>query len=172
MVVSSAMQNKFDCYVKVVKENYYCDMRECTYPKIHLIFLSKQDYNKITEIGKMCEKYFTLERVEVDEGEKEKILYRQIKKIIRYFNECEVMEVLSDHPDAFYLMFDCIWYIISKSDDMKPMRSLFKFVNDEDEEDEETFLESTYTPKKYESERLKKNIMKVGYLLSDKIRFQ
>ena len=111
MVVSSAMQNNFDCYVKVVEENYYCDMSECTYPKIHLIFLSKRDYNKITEIKKMCEKYSTLERVEVDEGEKEKILYRQIKKIIRYLNECEVMEVLSDHPNAFDLMFHYIRYI-------------------------------------------------------------
>ena len=46
MIVSSAMQYKSDCYVKVVKENYYCDMDECTYPKIHLIFLSKQDFNR------------------------------------------------------------------------------------------------------------------------------
>ena len=71
MVVSSTMQDKSDCYVKVVKENFYCDISECIYPKIHLIFLSKQDYNKITEIEKMCEKYFDLERVEVDEEEKE-----------------------------------------------------------------------------------------------------
>ena len=85
MVVSSTMQDKSDCYVKVVKENYYCDMSECTYNKIHLIFLSKQDYNKITEIEKMCEKYFDLERVEVDEEEKEYILYRQLKKINQIF---------------------------------------------------------------------------------------
>ena len=63
-------------------------------------------------------------------------------------NECEVMEDLSDHPDAFDLMFNYIRYIMSKSDDMKPLRLQFKFVNDEDEdedeeEDEETFLEST-----------------------------
>ena len=174
MVVCSAMQDKFNCYVKVVEENYYCDMSECTYPKIHLIFLSKRDYNKINEIGKMCEKYFMLERVEGVEGEKEYILYRQIKKIIRYLNECEVMEVLSDHPDAFDLMFHYIRYIMTKSDDMKPTRSLFKFVSDEDEDedDEETFSESTYTPDKYETERLKKKILKVGDLLNDKIRFQ
>ena len=174
MVVSSAMQDKSDCYVKVVKENYYCDMSECTYPKIHLIFLSKRDYNKITEIEKMCENYFNLERVEEDEEEKEYILYRQLKKLIRYLNECEVMEVLSDHPDAFDLMFGCISCIKSKSSDMKPIR-LFKIVYDEDEdedEDEETLIESNYIPEKYESERLKKKIMKVENLLSDKIRFQ
>ena len=80
MVVSSAMQHKSDCYVKVVRENYYCDMSECTYPKIHLIFLSKRDYNKITEIGKMCEKYFTLERVEGVEGEKNTFFIVNSKK--------------------------------------------------------------------------------------------
>ena len=156
MVVSSTVQDKSDCYVKVVKENYYCDMSECTYPKIHLTFLSKQDYNKITEIEKMCEKYFDLERVEVDEEEKEYILYRQLKKLIRYLNECEVMEVLSDHPGTFHLMFDCISCIMTKSREMKPIRLLFKFVYDEDEdEDEETLIESSYISEKYESERLK-----------------
>ena len=97
-------------------------MSECTYPKIHLIFLSKQDYNKITEIEKMCEKYFNLERVEVDEEEKEYILYRQLKKLIRYLNECEVMEVLSDHPDAFDLMFNCISCIMSKSSNFNKIK--------------------------------------------------
>ena len=156
MVVSSAMQDKFDCYVKVVAENYYCDMSECTYPKIHLIFLSKRDYNKINEIEKLCKKYYTLERDEVDEEEKEKNLYHQLKKIIRYLNECEVMEVLSDHPDAFDMMFHYIRRIMSKSDDMRPQRSLFRFVSDEDEDDEvtETFEESIIIPEKYETKRL------------------
>ena len=58
MVVSSAMQDKSVCYVKVVKENYYCDMNEFTYPKIHLIFLSKRDYNKINEIERLVKRYF------------------------------------------------------------------------------------------------------------------
>ena len=122
MVVSSTMQDKSNCYIKVVKENFYCDVSERIYPKIHLIFLSKQDYNKITEIEKMCEKYFDLERVEVDEEEKEYILYRQLKKLIRYLNECEVMEVLSDHFGAFHLMFDCISCIMIKSRKMEPIR--------------------------------------------------
>ena len=168
MVVSSAMQEKANCYVKVVEENYYCDMSECTYSKIHLIFLSEWDYIKIKEIEKMCEKYYTLEGVEGDEGEKEKNLYCQLKKIISYLNECEVMEVISDHPDAFDLMFNYIRYIMSKSEDMRPQRRLFKFVSDEKEdedededeededEDEETLFESMYMPKEYETERLKK----------------
>ena len=109
-------------------------MKEVVFPKIYLIFLSKRDYNKISEIGKMCKKYFTLERVEGVEGEKECILYRQIKKIIKYLNECEVMEVLSDHPDAFDLMFHYIRYIMTKSGSVRPIpqKRSFKFVSDED----------------------------------------
>ena len=175
MVVCSTIQDKSDCYVKVVEENYYCGKSECTYPKIHLMFLSKQDYNKITKIDKMCEKYYKLERVEVDEEEKEYILYCQLKKLIRYLNECEMMEVLSDHPEAFYLMFDSIYYIKLKSRDMKPIR-LFKLLycegeHKDEDKDEETLTESSYIPEKYESERLKKKIMKVENLLSEKIRF-
>ena len=44
MVVSSALLQKVGYYVKVVEENYYCDMSECTYPKVHLIFHSEEDY--------------------------------------------------------------------------------------------------------------------------------
>ena len=177
MVVSSAMEHKTNCYVKVVEENYCCDLNEVVFPKIHLIFLSKRDYNKINEIEKMCKKYFMLEEVEGVEGEKEYILYHQLKKIIRYLNECEVMEVLSDHVEAFCLMFHYITYIMSKSDRMRPPRSLLKLLlddedEDEDEDDEESFLESTYIQEKYETEKLKKKILKVGDLLKDKIRFQ
>ena len=46
MVVSSAMKDKTDCYVKVVKTKYHDD-DDVLFPQIHLIFLSKRDYNKI-----------------------------------------------------------------------------------------------------------------------------
>ena len=168
------MRNKFDCYVKLVAENFYCDMDKCTYPKIQLIFLSKRDYKKINEIEKMCEKYYTLERNEEDEEEKEKNLYHQLKKIIRYLNECEVMEVLSDHPDAFDKKFYYIWYIMEKSVDMRLQRSLIRFESGEDQDDDytETFSESIIIPKKYETKRLKKKIIKAGNFLWDKIRYQ
>ena len=102
MVVSSALMRKFYRCVKVVEENNYCDMSECTYPKIHLYFLSEEHYNKIEEIGKMFEKFFDLEY-----GNKgnDFIHYDYLKKIINCLKECEVMEVLSDHPDAFHLKF-------------------------------------------------------------------
>ena len=172
MAVSSTMQDKSNCYVKVVAENYYCDKFETIYPKIHLVFLSKQDYNKITEIDKMCEKYFDLERIEVDEEEKENILYRQLKKLIRYLNESEVMEVLGNHFEAFYLMFDGISCIIMKSRKMKQTRLIVYDEDEDEDEDEETLIESSYISEKYESERLKKTIMKVESLLLDKIRYQ
>ena len=60
MAVDSTMYHKSDCYVKLVKTNYHDDY-DGYYPKIHLIFLSKRDYNKITEIEKMIEKYLELE---------------------------------------------------------------------------------------------------------------
>ena len=88
-------------------------------------------------------------------------------------NECEVMEVLSDHLEAFHLMFDCITCIMIKSRKMKPIRLPIVYDEDEDEdEDEETLIESSYISEKYESERLKKKIMKVESLLLDKIRYQ
>ena len=61
MVVSSVMNDRSHCYVKVVKTNYR-DGYEGYYPKIHLIFLSKRDYNKINEIDKMIQKYYELEK--------------------------------------------------------------------------------------------------------------
>ena len=61
MVVSSAMYHKSDCYVKLVKINDHDSKYECIFPKIHLIFLSKRDYIKITKINKMFEKYEELE---------------------------------------------------------------------------------------------------------------
>ena len=61
MIDISAMNDKSNCYVKVVKRNYYCEMNEVVFPKIHLIFLSKSDYKKINEIEKMFEKYYELE---------------------------------------------------------------------------------------------------------------
>ena len=77
MVEANAMQERNNCYVKVVEENYYDIDDECTYPKIYLIFRSKRDYNKINEIVKMIEKYHLLEE---DKGEKDFFLYYYLKK--------------------------------------------------------------------------------------------
>ena len=141
MVVSSAMNDKSDCYVKVVKKHYYCDMNEVVFPKIHLIFLSKRDYKKINEIEKMFEKYYELEV----KNEKETILYNYLKEIIKHLKECEVMEVFSDHIDAFYLNYRYINNFIIKAS-----------INPDDDE-------------KDVSERMNEKISKVIKLLFDKI---
>ena len=89
----------------------------------------------------MIEKYYELE----ENKKKEFILYCYLKEIIRYLKECEVMEVFSDHIEAFYLKFHYISRFIDKPS-INP-----------DEEDV--------------SERMMKKIFKVINLLLDKIRF-
>ena len=143
MVVSSTMYHKSDCYVKLVEENYYCDMDEIVHPRIHLIFLSKRDYIKITKIDKMFEKYYELER-----NKEENILYNYLKEIIKHLSECEVMEVLSDHIEAFHMKF----HHISSFIDRIPC-----------------------CPQDYDdgvSERMRKKTYKAYELLKDKIRYE
>ena len=144
MVVSSALMCKFYPCVKVVEENYYCDMSERTYLKIHLYFLSEEHYDKIEEIEKMFEKFFDLEYY--NKGN-DFIHYDYLKKIINCLKECEVMEVLSDLPDAFHLKF---YYIT-------------QFIDD---------LETSFLAREGEDmcENKKKYSIKVAKLLRDKIR--
>ena len=106
MFVSSTMKDKTNCYVKVVKTNYHDD-DDVPFPKIHLIFLSKRDYIKIKEIEKIFEKYYELEKKYL-KSEKEFILYHYLKEIITYLKECEAMEILSDHIEAFDFKFHYI----------------------------------------------------------------
>ena len=140
MVVSSTMYHKSDCHVKLVKINYHDSEYECIFPKIHLIFLSKRDYIKITKIDKMFEKYYELEN-----NKKEIILYNYLKEIIKHLRECEVMEVFSDHIEAFHMKFGYISRFLLK----------IPFYIDEEV-----------------SERMKKKILKVIVLLTDKIRYE
>ena len=46
MVVDSSMKVRSNCFVKMVRENY-CETDENIIPQIHLIFKSKEDYDKI-----------------------------------------------------------------------------------------------------------------------------
>ena len=140
MVVSSAMYHKSDCYVKLVKTNYHDSEYECIFPKIHLTFLSKRDYIKITIIDKMFEKYYELER-----NKEENILYNYLKEIIKHLRECEVMEVFSDHIEAFHIKFQHISRFLEK----------LPFHLDEEV-----------------SERMEKKIIKVLILLKDEIRYE
>ena len=60
MVVSSALMQKVGYYVKVVEENYYCDMSERKYPKVNLFFHSEEDYKKMEEIEKMFKELYKI----------------------------------------------------------------------------------------------------------------
>ena len=107
MGVSSAMKDKTKCYIKLVCENYYSEVDEDILPRIHLVFLSKQDYRKISDIEKMIKRYFELEEKYL-KTEKKFIIYYYLKEMIRQLKEYDVMEVFSDHIDAFHLEFNNI----------------------------------------------------------------
>ena len=167
MVVSSAMKDKSDCYVKVVEENYYCDMRESTYPRIHLIFLSKRDFYKINEIEEMFEKYFELERKYL-KTEKKFIIYYYLKELIRQLKEYEVMEVFSDHIEAFNLELSYITQFIHNEMELSlPQRPMLSWSDEE-------FTENTlsYYEEENKNEKYFKKISKVIELLMDKLRYQ
>ena len=100
MVVSSELMRIIYPCVKLVAEDYYCDMDEVTHPKINLYFRSEEHYNKIEEIGEMFKKFFNLEYYNKNK-DNDFIHYDYLKKIIKFLKECGVMEVESDHPDAF-----------------------------------------------------------------------
>ena len=167
MVVSSAMQNKSGCYLKVVEENYYCDLNEVVFPKIHLIFLSKRDYNKINEIEKLIKRYFELEEKYL-KTEKKFIIYYDLKEIIRQLKEYGVMEVFSDHIEAFHLEFHYISQFIYNEMELKlPQRPMLSWSDEE-------FTENTLSHYEEENKNEKyfKKISKVIELLMDKIRYE
>ena len=115
----------------------------------------------------MIKKYRFLEENEGENKvEKEYILHHYLKKIIKYLKECEVMEVFSNHVEAFDMMFHNISYFITKANRMRPERMLTYY------EGEEPLYKSRSNPNEnYIFEMVKKKkILKVGDLLLDKIR--
>ena len=104
MVDNSAKKYRTNCYVKIVCENYCCDAKEKIIPKIHLIFNAKQDYDKISHIEKMIKNYFKIEKKYFG-TEKKYFIYYYLKEMIKKLEEYEVMEVYSDHFEAFHLEF-------------------------------------------------------------------
>ena len=69
----------------------------------------------MVEIEKMFEE---LEKIEEYNKGEDLIYCDYLKKIINYLNECEVMEVLGDIPDAILLKFNYIMQI----EDIFPLR--------------------------------------------------
>ena len=66
---------------------------------VHLVFETKQDYNKIRLINKMFKKYFVLEEKYYET--KKYLLKEQLKEMIMKLEEQDVMIVLSDQGIAF-----------------------------------------------------------------------
>ena len=107
MVDNSTMKDRTEFYVKIVRENYYCDGYEKIIPQIHLVFRSKKDYDKLSDIEKMIKKYFKMEKKYLN-TEKKYLINYYLKVMIKQLEECEVMEIYSDHVAAFHLEFSCI----------------------------------------------------------------
>ena len=80
--------------------------------------------------------------------ENEHIFYNHLKKIERFVKECEDMELIANHEEAFDLMFDRIRCFISEA------LPLYK---------------KWYMPDDDKSERVKKKFVKIRKLLLDKI---
>ena len=78
----------------------------------------------------------------------EEILYNYLKEIIKHLRECEVMEVFSDHIEAFHMKFQ----YISRFEERVPFYPIL-FGGDV-------------------SERLKNKISKAFKLLRDKIIYE
>ena len=170
MVGNSAMKDKTNCYVKIVCEDYYCDSDEETKPRIHLVFHSKKDYNKIRDIEKMIKRYFEIEKKYL-ETEKKCIIYYYLKEMIKQLKECEVMEVYSDHLYAFPLEFSYISDFIYNNIELRlPRKPLIVYDTFEDLlEQELEYYEEFYSS---ENEKYINKIIEVIRLLKEKIIFQ
>ena len=98
MVVDSSMKVRSNCFVKMVRENYY-DSDVKIIPQIHLIFNSEKDYDKMKEIERMVKKYFKLEKKYLNSEKKLVLFY--LKEMKSNMENCEVMEVFSNYEHAF-----------------------------------------------------------------------
>ena len=171
MVVNSAMKDRTNCYIKLVCENYYCDCYEKIIPQIHLVFNSKKDYDKISDIEKMIKKYFKIEKKYLN-TEKKYFIYYYLKEMIKQLEEYEVMEVYSDHVEAFDLEFSYINDFIRNnmilSLPQKPLK-IYETNEDfleQDLKDNEEYYEEFYNG---ENKKYYGKIRKVIKLLNEKI---
>ena len=166
MVGISANKDRTQCHIKRVSEtDYFDDEGIIKNLDIHLVFNSKRDYNKIRVIEKMFKRYFELEEKYL-KTEKKFIIYYYLKEMIRQLKEYEVMDVLSDHANAFNIEFNYIADFINNRMKLKlpsPPDSLI-VIDDSDYED----LEEVESKK----EKYFRNIRKVIKLLKEKILFQ
>ena len=170
MVGNSEMKDKTNCYIKLVCEDYYCISDEEQIPQIHLVFRSKNDCNKISDIEKMIKVYFEIEKEDLN-TEKKYIIYYYLKEMIRKLKEYEVIEVYSDHIEAFHLEFTYISDFIHNDIGIKLPRKPLMVYSTYDEllEQELKYYEEFYSS---ENEKYINKIRKVMRLLNEKIKFR
>ena len=169
MVVDSSIKVRSNCFVKMVRENYYCEIEEKIIPRIHLIFNSERDYDKMKEIERMVKKYFKLEKKYLN-SEKKLILF-YLKEMKSYMEDCEVMEVFSDYEHAFQEEFCCISKFIRNDMILSlPRKGLLIVESDEDLIEEMLKRDKKYYEEYYgENEKYYKYIEEIRNLLLGKI---
>ena len=110
------------CYIKKVGDTDYFDKEGNVKNRdVHLIFETKQDYNKIRLINKMFKKYFVLEEKYYET--KKYLLKEQLKEMIMKLEEQDVMIVLGDEGIAFKNHFkDEFKYIVDFLDNRMKLK--------------------------------------------------
>ena len=99
-------QNKVQkkCFIKKVGDTDYFDEEGNVKNRdVHLVFETKQDYNKIRLINKMFKIYFVLEEKYYET--KKYLLKEHLKEIILKLEELDEMIVLTDQGIAFRVQF-------------------------------------------------------------------
>ena len=168
MVVDSSMKVRSNCFVKMVRENFY-DSDGKIIPQIYLIFNSERDYDKMKEIERMVKKYFKLEKKYLN-SEKKLILF-YLKEMKSYMEDCEVMEVFSDYEHAFQEEFCYISKFIRNDMILSlPRKGLLIVESDEDFIEEMLKRDKKYYEEYYgENEKYYKCIEEIRNLLLGKI---
>ena len=118
----------------------------------------------------MIKGYFKLEKKYLN-TEKEYLIYYYLKEMIKQLKEYEVMEVYSDHIDAFHLEFSYTSEFISNSIELRlPRKPMMVFDSFEDLlEQELKYYEEFYSS---ENQKFTNKIIKAIILLKVKILFQ
>ena len=167
MVGISENKDRTQCYIKKVGDTDYIDDEgKIKNRDVHLVFKSKRDYNKISDIEKMFKEYFVLEKKYLKK-EKKFIIYYHLKEVIRKLKEYEVMEVLSDQVNAFKSEFKYIGDFVNNRMKLKLPQSPESLIVIYDVSDYEDLEEV-----ERENEKYFRNIRKVIKLLKEKILFE
>ena len=166
MVVNSQNKVRNQCFIKKVGNTDYIDEEGNVKNRdVHLVFESKQDYNKIRVIEKMFKTYFVLE--EKYFKTKKFLLKHQLKEMIIKLGEQDEMIVLSDQVFAFKSEFKYIGDFLNNRMKLKlpPTPGTLIIYDTEDEED----IKQDIDEDEIKNKKCCRYIRKVVKLLEEKI---